>query len=251
MKFNKERNKKFNKKRIVITGGTSGIGYEMVKHLQFDNEIIVISRSANKLKELTQEFRDVITYQADLSKLEELETVASAIADRFESIDLLINNAAVQYTPTFIDSVFDYANISHEITLNFTSISSLTYLLFSALTHQNKSIILNINSGLALAPKTSSAIYCATKGALNIFTQSLRYQLENSNISVQQAFLELVETAMTTGRGENKMSAEEAAKIIIQGAERGILDHDIGKVKLLRFLLRLAPSIAQKIMKKY
>ena len=242
---------KLSKKRIVITGGTSGIGYEMVKKIHTNNEVIVVSRNAKKLEELTQKFPGIITYQADLSQLEDIKTVGSAIAERFESIDLLINNAAVQYTPTFTDKAFDYESISHEITLNFTSICNLTYLLLPALTHKNKAVILNLNSGLALAPKTSSAIYCATKGALNIFTQSLRYQLENTNISVQQAFLELVETAMTTGRGNNKMSAEEAAKVIIQGVERGILDHDIGKVKLLRLLLRLAPLIAQKIMKKY
>jgi len=244
--MNKVTQMKLNKKRVVITGGTSGIGYEMVKYLQPNNEIIVISRSADKLKNLTQEFSNVITYQADLSNLDELETIASVIADRFKIIDVLINNAAIQYTPTFNDEAFDYASINHEVTLNFTSICSLTYLLLPALTHREKAIILNINSGLALAPKTSSAIYCATKGALNIFSLSLRYQLENTNISVQQAFLELVETAMTTGRGKNKMSAEEASRIIIGGIEREVLDHDIGKVKLLRFLLRLAPSIWHK-----
>lgn len=242
---------KLNKKRIVITGGTSGIGYEMAKYLHPENEIIVISRNTEKLNELSQELEGISTYQADLSKFEELEVVVSAIVERFESIDVLVNNAAIQYTPTFIDDDFKYESISHEVTLNFTSICSLTYLLLPALTHRNKAVILNINSGLALAPKTSSAIYCATKGALNIFSQSLRYQLEKTNISVYQAFLQLVETTMTTGRGKNKMSAEEAAKIIIQGLEKNIQDHDIGKVKLLRALLRLAPSIAHKIMKKY
>lgn len=242
---------KLNKKRIVITGGTSGIGYEMVKYLHPENEIVVISRSANKLDALVQEFEGVITYRADLSKPGELEIAASAIIERFESIDVLINNAAVQYTPTFIDDAFDYESISQEITMNFTSICNLIYLLLPTLTHQNKAVILNINSGLCLAPKTSSAIYCATKGALNIFSQSLRYQLENTNISVQQAFLELVETAMTKGRGDKKMSPGEAAKIIIQGVERGIIEHDIGKVKLLRFLLKIAPSTGRKIMKRY
>lgn len=242
---------KLNKKRIVITGGTSGIGYEMAKYLHPDNEVIVISRSTEKLDELAQELEGINTYQADLAKLEDIETVANIIVEHFESIDVLINNAATQYTPTFIDDTFEYKSISYEITLNFTSICSLTYLLLPTLMHENKAVILNINSGLALAPKTSSAIYCATKGALNIFSQSLRYQLEKSNISVQQAFLELVDTAMTIGRGKNKMSAEEAAKIIIQGVERDISNHDIGKVKLLRFLLRLVPSMTQKIMKKY
>lgn len=240
-----------NKKHIVITGGTSGIGYQMVKSLQANNEIIVISKNENRLVALSKEFENIIIYQADLSKLEEVESVAKLITEKFQSIDVLINNAAVQYTPTFIDDAFDYANINHEVMINFTSICSLTYLLLPALTHQNKAVILMINTGLALAPKTTSAIYCATKGALNNFTQSLRYQLENSNILVQQAFLELVETGMTAGRGSNKMSAEDASEIIIKGLKGDVLEHDIGKVKLLRLLLRLAPSVAKKIMKKY
>ncbi len=236
-------------KRIVITGGTSGIGYEMTKYLHPDNEVIVISRNARKLNKLAQVFEGIITYKADLSKLDEMESVADAIVKNFESIDILINNAAVQYTPTFLDDEFKYENISHEISLNFTSVCGLTYLLLPVLLHQDKAVILNINSALALTPKTSSAIYCATKGALNIFTQSLRYQLEKTNISVQQVFLELVDTSMTKGRGKNKVSAEDAAITIIRGIERDIPDHYIGKVKLLRIILRLAPSIAKRILK--
>jgi hypothetical protein len=56
---------------------------------------------------------------------------------------------------------------------------------------------------------------------------------------------------MTKGRGTNKMTAEDAAKQIIDGIKRDTPDHDIGKVKLLRLLLRLAPSMAQKIMKRH
>ena len=241
---------KLTKKRIVITGGTSGIGYEMVKQLHHDNEIIVISRSTDKLNELSQAFKGVVTYQADLAKLDDIKKVGKIIAADYETIDVLINNAAIQYMPTFIDDDFSYDSISHEINLNFTSICSLTSLLLPSLTHDNEAVILNINSGLALAPKTSSAIYSATKGALNIFTQALRYQLEETNISVQQAFLDLVETGMTLGRGENKMSAASAAQTILDGLEKGKLDHDIARVKLLRLLTRLAPSLVSKIMKK-
>jgi len=115
-------------------------------------------------------------------------------------------------TATFIDEEFRYESISYEIALNFTSICSMTYLLLPALLHKEKAIIMNVNSGLGLTPKTSSAIYCATKGALNIFSQSLRYQLEKTNISVQQAFLDLVDTKMTKGRGKNKTAPEVAAK---------------------------------------
>jgi short-subunit dehydrogenase involved in D-alanine esterification of teichoic acids len=238
-------------KRIVITGGTSGIGYRMVESLHPGNQIIVVSRNEEKLHDLSRQFEGIVTYQADLSRLEDVEMVADATVKRFDSIDVLINNAAIQNTPTFLDQDFQYETISREVTVNFTSICSLIYLLLPAMSHRDKAVILNINSGLALAPKTSSAIYCATKGALNIFTQSLRYQLEQTNISVQQVFLELVDTAMTEGRGKNKMTAEQAANQIIDGIRRDTLDHDLGKVKLLRLLLRLAPSVAKKIMKKH
>lgn len=242
---------KLKKRHIVITGGTSGIGYEMTKYLHTDNQVIVISRNSTKLNALSQEFEGIVTYEADLSSLQDIENVADAVVKRFETIDVFINNAAVQYTATFLEDDFRYENISREITLNFASVCSLTYLLLPALLHEEKAVILNVNSGLALTPKTSSAIYCATKSALNTFTQSLRYQLEKTDISVLQAFLEMVDTPMTEGRGKNKISAEDAAMQIIRGIERDIPDHDIGKVKLLRLLLRLAPSIAKNIMQKY
>jgi short-subunit dehydrogenase involved in D-alanine esterification of teichoic acids len=211
----------------------------------------VISRDEEKLNNLSQQFEGIVTYKTDLSRLDDVENTADTIVKHFDLIDVLVNNAAIQYTPTLLDEDFRYETISREVTINFVSVCALTYLLLPSLLHQKEAAILNINSGLALAPKASSAIYCATKGALNVFTQSLRYQLEQTNISVRQAFLELVDTAMTKGRGKHKMAAEYAAQQVLKGLERDIADHDIGKVKLLRLLLRLAPSIAKAIMKTY
>lgn len=242
---------KLKNKRIVITGGTSGIGYEMVKILSPNNEVIVIARNQIKLERLSQELENVTTFQADLAYLKDVETVADTLVKRFDRIDLLINNAAIQNTPAFLDDDFVYETISQEVTVNFTSVCCLTYLLMPLLIHQDKATIFNVNSGLALAPKTSSAVYCATKAALNNFTQSLRYQLEQTKIRVQQVFLDLVDTEMTKGRGKNKMSPHSAASQILQGIEKDVEDNYLCKVKLLKVLLRLAPSIAKKIMKKY
>ena len=238
-------------KTIVLTGGTSGIGYELTKLLYEYNELIVISKDSNKLDDLAKKYSSIFTYEVDLSDIEAVSVLTDIIVENHKSIDILINNAAVQYSPTFLDDDFDYNGITKEINTNFTSICTLTYKLLSSLNHGGEAVILNVNSGLGLVPKTTSAVYCATKGALNIFTQSLRHQLENTNISVQQIFLELVDTNMTKGRGENKISPKYVAEKIIYGMENKILEHDIGKVKLLRLLLRIAPSLAKKIMKKY
>jgi len=238
-------------KTVLITGGTSGIGYEMIKSLYKDNKLIVVAKDKKKLDKLLDDFDNISIYQADLSIMDDISNVSNKIMDDFEFIDVLINNAAIQYSPVFFDADFEYETIEKEITVNFTAVCSLTYVCLPLLLKSKDGIILNVNSGLALTPKTTSAVYCATKGAINIFTQSLRNQLEYTNISVLQVFLELVDTQMTKGRGENKMEAKEAAKQIIYGIENKIEDHDIGKVKLLRLLLRFIPSISKSIMKKY
>jgi len=237
---------------IVITGGTSGVGYQMVKTLQRQNRVLVISRQSKKLAKLKQDFSMVEVYPADLACTEEYKRVADAIVEAHGHIDVLINNAAVQNTPTILDENFDYDEISPEINLNFNAVCALSYLLLPALLKsKNNARIVNINSGLGLAPKTNSAVYCATKAAMNVFSRSLGYQLEGTNISVLQAFLPLVDTPMTYGRGSGKMTAENAAANIISGIEQNLAVNDIGKMKLLRLLLRITPSIAFNMMKKY
>jgi short-subunit dehydrogenase involved in D-alanine esterification of teichoic acids len=240
---------KLNNKKILITGATSGIGLSLVEKLYQNNHIYIIARNAHKIKALQSRFPDVVAYQADFNDLIALQKVIKAINHDTQTLDLLVNNAAVQYTPMFTDSDFSIKSIADEITTNFTSICYLCYLLLPLLNQQHSAVILNVNSGLAIAPKTTSAIYCASKSALNSFSQSLRYQLNNTHVQVLQAFLPLVDTAMTEGRGSSKMSVDKVSDAIIYGIEQRIIDHDIGKVKLLRFINRLFPNLSKKIMR--
>lgn len=240
---------KLNNSHIVITGGASGLGLKLVEQLQANNKISVIARPSRGLDDIRKRYQNIDIYEADLADLVSVELAADALVKRGYKIDVLINNAAVQHTPKFIDDDFRYESIKREIDINFTSICALTYLLLPLLLKDTPSNIVNINSGLALVPKTSSAIYCATKGALNIFSKSLSHQLEATNISINQAFLPLVETGMTKGRGGSKMPADQVAQQIIKGIESNKADINIGKVKVLRVIERLSPSIATKIMK--
>ena len=237
-------------KTIVITGGSSGIGYQMLRSLHSANRVLVIARPGPRLEALAQEFAGVELYPADLSQPQEYEAVAARISQQHQHIDVLINNAASQHTPTYRDDDFSYAAIAPEINLNLTAVCSLSYLLLPMLLRANEqAVIANVNSGLALAPKTNSAVYCATKAAMDVFSRSLSYQLEGSNVMVVQAFLPLVDTPMTQGRGSGKISAAQAATEILRGIEQGDRIRDIGKVKLLRLLLAVAPSLARRIMR--
>ena len=236
-------------KRIVLTGGTSGIGLEFVKQLLPENAIIVIARPSARLDNLRATFPDITIYEADLANGGEVSNCTDELLKTYDRVDVLINNAAIQHVPTFLDDDFKYDSIATDIAVNLTAPCLLSAKLLPLLQKAPQAAIININSGLGLVPKTTSAVYCASKGGLNIFSQSLANQLENTQINVIQAFLPLVDTAMTEGRGSGKMSAKDAASQIIAGIQQGKTQINIGKVKLLRLIERLSPPLARNIMK--
>ena len=231
------------KKNIIVTGGTSGIGLELVRILAKNNKVIVISKRGDLPDDLINSQYSIQLYHTDLAKKAEIESVVDQIQKKYSLIDVLINNAAIQNTPEFLSDDFNYDLIQTEIDVNFTAVCHLTYLVLPMLLQAKRGNIININTGLAIAPKQSSAIYCATKSALDSLSKSLSYQLEDTNVDVSQVFLPLVDTPMTFGRGENKLRAEDVASYIVQGTK------DIGKVKLLRLINYLVPSLAQRIMR--
>ena len=241
---------KLSGKNIVLTGGTTGIGKEMVKRLHKDNQLLVMASNQTRLDALAAEYPTIKTHCVDLGSVADVDAAAHAATSAFSEIDVLINNAAIQFTPTFTDDDFDVNSIEREVAINFTAICRLTAHLLPALKASKDSAVLNVNSGLALAPKTTSAVYCASKAALENFSRSLRYQLEGTSVAVLQAFLPLVETPMTAGRGSGKMAASDAASAILSGLENGTTENYIGKSKLLAVLMRIVPSVARDIMKR-
>lgn len=242
---------KLQDRTILITGGTSGIGRELVKKLvEKNNSVIVISRNPVNLECLNKEFPSVKTFQCSLSSGMDIERTISDINKEFPDVSVVINNAGIQETPTFLDSAFSYDGIENEIKVNLIApIKICALMLGNLLNLQNKSAFVNITSGLALFPKKTSAVYCATKAGLHNFSRSFRYQLEDTTVHVFEAILPIVDTPMTEGRGKGKISANKAADAIISGIERGQAEIYIGKARLIPMLARISPSLMARIMK--
>lgn len=233
--------------KIVLTGGTTGIGAEMLDMLLTEGHyVIVLARGAGRLE--TRHRMEAIN--VDLSDAAAVKQVGSAIAARHPDISLLINNAALQHLAAFTDPDFDPALMESEVAINLLAPALLVHALLPNLRKQGLgAAIVNISSGLAFFPKQKSALYCATKAALHSFSQSLRYQLETDRVAVIEAILPLVATPMTEGRGSGKMSAQDAAKAIITGIKMGKAEVFVGKAKLLPLFARLAPGIGRKIIR--
>lgn len=238
--------------KILLTGGTSGIGLELLRQLnQKGHSMIVLGRDADKLAQLRRNFVDVETYCCDLAQKHELESVLNEIRTTHPTISILINNAAVQNTPAFTAPDFEYDTLTSEVEINFLAPVRLTYLLLDGFLKQERPCaIVNISSGLALYPKASSSIYCATKAALHSFSQSLRYQLHKHPVRVIEVLLPLVDTPMTAGRGRRKLSAGDAAAHILLGISGSKGEIYIGRARWLPLLIRVSPGIAKGILRR-
>ena len=241
---------KLESKIIVLTGGSSGVGLDLLRRLIGRNTLINLSRSAppNAEADGSAGFRHIPTDLADpVSVADAIQEIRDSYPD---GVDGLINCGAVQFLPQFLAEDFDHSSIATEIAINFTSPAELISGLLDGMLQRPEAFVLNVNSGLGIVPKRESAIYCATKSGLDNLTHGLRAQLADTNVRMQQAFLPLVDTPMTAGRGSGKITSASVADQIIRQIESGKPDLDIGKVKLLRSINRIAPSLANRIMQK-
>jgi uncharacterized oxidoreductase len=240
---------KLSQNKIIITGASEGIGKALtMKFLSLDNHIIAVGRNEGKLQELAQVDSKIVPFACDLSKTNELNKLVLFIEQKHSDVNMLINNAGIQYNYDFGDEINILSKIDHEIATNLIAPIKLIAMLIPLLESNPNAAIVNVSSGLGLVPKKQAPVYCGTKAGLHIFTKSLRYQSEK--VKVFEVIPPLVDTAMTQGRGRGKISPETLVDEFIESFKNYQFEINIGKVKLLRFINRIAPSVAERIMKK-
>jgi len=238
------------KVHALVTGGTRGIGLQLVKQLLARGaKVTATGTTENALSEARTLLPQVNWLVLDQADANSREVFAQALPDR--GITLVIHNAGVQQTRDWTEPhaavTFDTAQ---EMAVNFVGPAELTRLLLPRLAREQSAQVVFVTSGLALAPKSSSPVYCASKAALRSFAKSLRAQVKKAGlpILIQEALPPLVDTDMTRGRGKGKISAEAAASQILNGVIQGRAEIDVGATALLRLILRLSPALGERIM---
>ena len=240
--------------RFFITGGTSGIGLELAKQLDDRGAAVAVcGRTEERLASLSAERPGIHTFRADLGDIDGLPDLVESVLSEFGAPSVVINNAGLQLNEEWgtLDAMARVDAVQREITVNLTSPLALTGLFLDHIRALPGGTVVNVTSALAWRPKRSAPVYCATKSGLRSFTDGIRYQTEGNGMSVRMVEVvpPLVETAMTAGRGSGKISAEEAARQIIAGLERGADRVLVGKAKLLAVLYRLSPTLVGRILR--
>lgn len=238
---------KLHNNKILITGATAGIGKALtLRFLELDNQIIAVGRNEKKLEELSALGDRIMPFHCDISNRKELQKLADYITDHHKDLNILINNAGIQYNYSFQNDPPSLDRIDREVDVNFLAPLKLISLLLPTLQNNDNAAIVNVSSGLAIVPKAQAPVYCGTKAGIHIFTKSLRYQLDK--IRVFEIIPPIVDTAMTEGRGKRKITPQRLVDEFIKGFKNNNYENNIHKVKLLRIINRISPALADKIM---
>ena len=230
---------------VLVTGGATGIGFALAQKFHAaGNRVIVVGRSTRALDSAAAALPGILTRVADIS----VAAHRDMLVTEFPEVSVLVNNAGIQNNIPLSES--SPADIEHELTINFLGPVLLSRAFLPHLVQREVAAIINVSSVLALVPKQSASIYCASKAALHSFSRTLRWQLEHTRVRVFEVLPPLVDTAMTRGRGKGKMSSAQLADAFWEGFQRDIFEMPIGKTKVVAFINRLLPSVAETIMRR-
>ena len=173
------------KRVALISGSTSGIGAELARRLLADGLRVVISgRSQERGEALQSELGDGSAFvPADLTADGAADALVSKVVERFGRLDVLVNNAAIDYTGPLLSAT------AHDIrtTLETNTVAAILLLQASAksmVDSGNAGSIINITSRLASAGVPGLAIYTASKGALLSLTRTAAVELAEHGIRV-------------------------------------------------------------------
>ena len=235
-------------KTVLLTGGSAGIGRELARQLQARGaQVILTGRDPARLDAMAGEGFETIA--ADLSSAAGVDALVAALGHR--EIDILINNAGLGVAHDVRAALPDPDAADGCLYANLAAPVRLITALLPRLRARPEAAIVNVTSGLAIAPNTASAVYCASKAGLRSYTMSLRSQLANEPIAVIEALPPVVDTQMTADRKTSKMPPEECARQIIAALEQGRDEANVGMVKVLRAVYSLSPALARSIMRRF
>ena len=194
------REKSIVNKVVVVTGGSRGIGAQIVKTLANENYKVVLNYNNSKeqaekiQQELLEQGKEIEIIKADVSKKEEAEKLIQFAINKFNKIDVLINNAGISQEGLFTDVTEE----EWEKIIN-TNLNSVFYCTQQALKYmipEQQGCIINISSIWGETGASCEVAYSTTKAALNGMTKALAKEVGPSNIRVNAIAPGIIDTDM-------------------------------------------------------
>ena len=215
-------------KVAVVTGGSRGIGYAIARALRRQGAVVAMTATdEGRVKAAAGELAregdgpDVIPLRADVRRHDEVAAAFSTLAARAGGIDILINNAGVGlFRPVADMSPAEWNRI---LETNVTGVFNCTHAVLPHLRSRGGGWIISISSLSGTNPFASGAAYCASKAAVNAFSEALMQEVRHEGIRVAYVLPGSVDTTFG-GSGRDKadwaLAPDDIAHVIVD-----LLDH--------------------------
>lgn len=234
---------------ILITGGTSGIGLELVKQLTEEGAtVIVTGRKLEALNETKNKFPNVHIFQSDVCNAKDIQDLYENVTTLFPNLNILVNNAGLMRLIDLQDSSMDLENINQEIVVNLTGSIQMVHQFLPHLLKQKSAGIVNVSSGIAFMSYSAAPIYSATKAAVRAYTQALRLQLENTNVKVFEMIPPGVQTNLQNDWVKQPnpammMSVDKMVKIAVDGLKKDKAELKPFPIRIIKLATRMFPGV--------
>jgi len=185
-------------KYAIVTGASSGIGYELAKILAKDGkDIVVIARGRDRLEDLKKEIESkhgtkVKVLAKDLSNPKAPPEIFSELEKEKIAVDVLVNNAGYGVYGLFLET--DLQKELAMVQVNAVSLIHLTKLFVKGMVRDKSGYILNSASLCAFLSTPMEAVYCASKSFVLHFSEALANELQGTGVSVTCLCVGLAET---------------------------------------------------------
>jgi len=197
--------KKFNNKLAIVTGGNSGIGYATAKELISEGAKVIITGRRKEAIEKAAEELGAIPFIADQGKLEDIETLKTAVENQFGKVDILFINAGITGTLGSIENMSS-ENFDKVININFRG-AYFTLSKFIPLLNDYASVVF-LSSNVATTYKPNSSVYQASKAALNSIAKTAAAELAPRKIRVNMVSPGPTKTEIMTKAGLDEKTLE-------------------------------------------
>ena len=214
-------------KKVVITGGTDGLGLALAKELITSRaKVVVLGKDKKKLDKVGSELK-VQTYLADVRDFRQLEKAAEATG----KADILINNAGVWLEGPITENTPE--EITKVIEVNLRGVIYSTKAFLPLLKKATEAHIINVVSTAGLTGRENFSVYSATKFGVAGFSEALEADLKTTNVKVSAFFQGGMQTKMYDKVGKPKemskwMRVDKVARVVVFMLEQDatmVLDH--------------------------
>ena len=213
-------------KVVIVTGASSGIGEATAR--QFGREgsrVVLAARRVDKLEALANEIKgmgagaDVLVVQADLSKLEDIQSLIQKTLEKFGRIDVLVNNAGFGRLD-WLEKLDPVKDIQGQFDVNVMGVVQTKREALPVMIQQRSGHIIQMCSMAGLVGTPTYTIYSACKHAVHGFSEALRREVKPWGIDVSMVYPGGVSTEFGSHAGIKRKTKATTPKFMLLTAEQ-------------------------------